>query len=458
MTSVLLRYLRLPLALLAFALISACEVPQFLPPDAKLPDGSTYTGGFQEGLFHGEGVQRFPSGLIYRGQFQSGYWQGQGELESPAGWRYEGEFDKGLMAGQGIWEDEDSRYEGEFQNDDFHGLGRFEVNDSVYEAEFLEGAPLKGRHITEYGTYEGSFREWYYHGEGTYTYPDASAGADSFSGTWDHGELLDGPDTAPPQPTAPLTETILAEDRQRLDEQIDNLESERPGLTDAYFLAVGGDGTESVFLRDIQVAKAGLQAHFDVENRSIMLLNHRDYETYPLATRPSIRDALKALDAKMDSEQDLLVIHLVTHGGQDGQLLLQQPGLDLPNLSPEDFITMLEPLNAQRKVLVVSACYSGHWLNQIKDSNTLILTSAREDRTSFGCGDDSEMTWFTKALYQSVGLDLTDPDAMAEQINQQIRLWEEEIGMEEERWSYPQFHLGEDMRLWLKHGMSGQGS
>ncbi len=110
---------------------------------------------------------------------------------------------------------------------------------------------------------------------------------------------------------------------------------------------------------------------------------------------------------------------------------------------------MLEPLNVRRKLLVVSACYSGHWLNQLKDSDTLILVSAREDRTSFGCGDDSEMTWFTKAVYQSVGLSLTDPDAMFEQINQRIRSWEEEADMEEERWSYPQYHLGESLRQWL---------
>ena len=77
------------------------------------------------------------------------------------------------------------------------------------------------------------------------------------------------------------------------------------------------------------------------------------------------------------------------------------------------------------------------------------MTSARADRTSFGCGDDSEMTWFTKAVYQSVGLSLADPDAMFENINQQIRTWEEEIGMEESNWSYPQSHVGENLREWL---------
>ncbi|MEQ9547862.1 MAG: hypothetical protein RIK85_17825 [Marinobacter sp.] len=39
---------------------------------------------------------------------------------------------------------------------------------------------------------------------------------------------------------APLTEEILTEDRQRLNNQIESLAPERPGETDVYFLAVGG--------------------------------------------------------------------------------------------------------------------------------------------------------------------------------------------------------------------------
>ncbi|GGC84306.1 C13 family peptidase [Halopseudomonas salina] len=448
MPLVLSRVVRATLSLIAVVLLTACDPPPLLPPDARLPDGSTYTGALQEGLFHGQGAQEFASGLLYQGQFREGYWHGQGELESPAGWRYEGEFRQGLMAGQGVWEDKQSRYEGAFADDNFNGRGRYEVNGSVYEAAFADGMPVEGKHITDYGIYEGEFRDWYYHGEGTYSYPDTPEGSGALSGVWEYGELVDADESAPADSPAPLTETILAEDRQRLDEQIDSLAAETPGVSDAYFLAVGGDGTESVFMRDIQVARAGLQEQFDVTNRAIMLLNHRDYATYPLATRPSIATALQALDERLNPEEDVLVVHLVSHGGKDGQLLLRQPGIDLPGLSPQDFAEMLNRLNVRRKVLVVSACYSGQWIDPLKDAHTLILTSARSDRTSFGCGDDSEMTWFTKAVYQSVGLSFDDPDAMFEQINEQVREWEEEIGMDEDSWSYPQFWLGEDLRAW----------
>lgn len=452
MTLTLLRPLRLTLSLTAILLLAACNPAEMLAPDARLPDGSTYSGDIREGLFQGDGVQQFASGMVYRGQFHEGYWHGQGVLESAMGWRYEGEFLKGLMEGQGVLDNDGTRYEGAFVKGKFSGPGRYEVGDGVYVAEFAEGLPVRGEHITEYGTYAGEFLDWQYHGEGTYNPANAPADMESLSGIWEYGMLAEDNDSTQQQPSArpaPLTEQILVEDRERLNRQIEGLEAERPGVTDVYFLAVGGDGTESVFMRDIEVARAGLQTQFDLERRAIMLLNHRDYETLPLATRPSIATALKALDEQMNPQEDLLVVHLVSHGGEDGDLLLSQPGLELPNLSPQDFAEMIEPLSARRKVLVVSACYSGQWLDELADSDTLILTSARADRTSFGCGDDSEMTWFSKALYKSVGLSLTEPDAMFEQVTEQIRLWEEEIGMDEESWSYPQFHLGDNLRQWL---------
>lgn len=77
------------------------------------------------------------------------------------------------------------------------------------------------------------------------------------------------------------------------------------------------------------------------------------------------------------------------------------------------------------------------------------MTSARADRTSFGCDDDSEMTWFTRAVYNAVGLSLGKPQAMFTRIDDQIRVWEKDIGMDEDEWSHPQFHIGDSLQQWL---------
>lgn len=52
-------------------------------------------------------------------------------------------------------------------------------------------------------------------------------------------------------------------------------------------------------------------------------------------------------------------------------------------------------------VLIVSACYSGTFItNRMRKPNRIILTAAAPDRTSFGCGADSEYTDYDRCLLQ----------------------------------------------------------
>ena len=46
----------------------------------------------------------------------------------------------------------------------------------------------------------------------------------------------------------------------------------------------------------------------------------------------------------------------------------------------------------------VNACYSGGFVDALRDDSTRGMTSARADRTSFGCGADSDITYFGKAF------------------------------------------------------------
>jgi len=50
-------------------------------------------------------------------------------------------------------------------------------------------------------------------------------------------------------------------------------------------------------------------------------------------------------------------------------------------------------------VLVISACHSGSFINELWDAHTLIITAAREDRTSFGCGNERDWTYFGEAYF-----------------------------------------------------------
>ena len=66
---------------------------------------------------------------------------------------------------------------------------------------------------------------------------------------------------------------------------------------------------------------------------------------------------------------------------------------------PDDLADALKTNPGIRwKVVVVNACYSGGFVDALRDDSTLVITSARADRTSFGCGADSDITYFGKAF------------------------------------------------------------
>ena len=65
----------------------------------------------------------------------------------------------------------------------------------------------------------------------------------------------------------------------------------------------------------------------------------------------------------------------------------------------DELARLLEPLAERNLVIVISACYSGGFIDALKDERTLVMTAARADRTSFGCSDDSDFTYFGRALF-----------------------------------------------------------
>jgi len=50
-------------------------------------------------------------------------------------------------------------------------------------------------------------------------------------------------------------------------------------------------------------------------------------------------------------------------------------------------------------VVVVSACYSGSFVDALKDDGTLAIAASAADRNSFGCSNDADFTYFGKAYF-----------------------------------------------------------
>jgi hypothetical protein len=50
-------------------------------------------------------------------------------------------------------------------------------------------------------------------------------------------------------------------------------------------------------------------------------------------------------------------------------------------------------------VLVISACYSGGFIEPLKDDDSLIITATDARNQSFGCDNGEYLTWFGRAYF-----------------------------------------------------------
>jgi len=419
-----------------------------------------------------------PDGSIYSGELQNGRFQGNGELRWPDGRHYEGAFDAGMMSGRGTLTYADGCfYRGVFVQGELHGFGRYQCEETYWEGRFEQGDLTNGTIFWEdYGTYEGEILDFGAQGQGQFTYPDGTIvrahfeyGDPSGEGVRitrsETGEQIEAPGyfvegryypskaawQEADQDQMAAVEGRLYSEAERLNSALTALAPQRPGVRDVYLLAVGGDGTEGVFAREVQWVAARLGSVFDLEQRQIHLSNGSD--KLPLATRTSVKKSLQALDAAMDPSEDLLLVHFVSHGDSGGNLYFADNKLPLNDLSTADGKQWLDALRAQHQWIIVSACYSGQWIEALTSPGRAVFTSAAADRTSFGCSDDSLRTWFSAALYGDALEDgIGDPAAWFAAADQRVTEMEKEQGIEEAAHSLPQAAIGSEFIQWWSRG------
>jgi hypothetical protein len=162
----------------------------------------------------------------------------------------------------------------------------------------------------------------------------------------------------------------------------------------------------------------------------------------PFATVSNLRATLSEIGDIIDPEQDVVMIYLTSHGSRDHKLSVEFAPLRLDPLTPEVLKEMLDSAGIKWRIIVVSACYSGGFIDPLKDEYTLIMTASAADRTSFGCGSESNATYFGDALF---GHALRVEDSFVKAFAQAKARIEERERVEKLRPSEPQLFVGEAM-------------
>ena len=193
-------------------------------------------------------------------------------------------------------------------------------------------------------------------------------------------------------------EALYAAQDRLMGEQVGALAPEVPGQTDVFALALGGTEDQSVFLTEVENVSAILEAQYGAGPRTLKLANSHDHPTrYPMANRANLARALKEIGARQGAE-DLAFLFLTSHGSED-LFALQFAEAGTTDLSAAEFRAMLEDSGIGPAVIVVSACFSGSFIDDIAAPDRLVITAARGDRTSFGCRDGAEWTEFGESFF-----------------------------------------------------------
>lgn len=368
-------------------------------------DGSSYTGDLVNGKFNGKGRYDDGAGNVYTGDFVNSKFTGQGVFTSNDGTRHEGQFLNWRPQGSGKFTTPDgSTYEGWFEHGNLIGSARIQSEDgSLYEGEVSSGMP-NGQgtlHLANGDVYVGHFSYGMYDGEGTLTYAKPKDdGRLQDAGIWRNGRLKKLQDEET-QRTRSNVESALYAQAALLDAALGRLQARDPGKINLYLLTVAGDGNQEVFRRETEFVQASFAQRFGIGGHSVALTNAKaSADRLPIATVTSIRRSLDSIGAKMDKAQDILFVYLTSHGSKDHEFSLDLPGAPLPNLSAPALRDALQHSGIRWKVLVVSACYSGGFIEALRDPQTLVITSARADRTSFGCADENDFTYFGRAFFK----------------------------------------------------------
>ncbi|HYC47817.1 MAG TPA: C13 family peptidase [Burkholderiales bacterium] len=426
--------------------------------EAMYGDGRKYVGEFVRSRFHGKGRYEHPDGDVYEGDFEDGDFK-RGVHTTKDGRRSEGAFVKWRLQGHGrVAEANGMAMEGHFDDGELNGPGRLTSTVGVsYEGAFKASRPhgTGTLRLPNGDVYQGSFARGLYEGEGVLTYAKPQAdGRTQDKGTWRYGRLRD---EAQERLAALNVETALYNQRKLLDQALAALKPRDPSKINMYLLAVAGDGSQEVFRREVQFVREQFDRDFQTAGRSVALINSRNtVASAPMATVTGIREALQAIAARMDRDNDILFLFVTSHGSESHELTLAQNNMQLRGLKAAELAGLLAETKIRWKVVVVSACYSGGFIDAVKDEDTLVITAARQDRRSFGCSDDNDFTYFGRAFFKESlngSGSFTDAFRKAEKL---VREWEtaetKGAAATEAQYSLPQIAestaLNEHLRRW----------
>jgi hypothetical protein len=206
-------------------------------------------------------------------------------------------------------------------------------------------------------------------------------------------QIAQGPQLKLDQQTVERQQILLAD-------LLRSLPAHRGGPAQVWGIVFAPYAGEDVFLRESAMVADVLAQRFDARGRVVQLVNHDStVATHPWATPLNLQRTIEAVAGRMDLDQDVLVLYLTSHGGGDFTLSARHSAFEVEPMTAPLLREMLDAAGIKYRVIAVSACFSGGWVEPLASDTTLVMTAADSEHTSYGCGSKSELTFFGRAVF-----------------------------------------------------------
>lgn len=237
----------------------------------------------------------------------------------------------------------------------------------------------------------------------------------------------------------------LAEHR-RLVKALAPLLPHRKGVVDAYVLSVALD-SDPVFGREAREAAKVLARRYDAAGRTITLggSDGSAPSPLPMGSPIHVEAALARIAELMNPAEDVLILYATSHGAPYG-VVYNDGDQGYGAISPARLARLLDTLGIHRRLVIVSACYSGVFVPALSGPQTMIVSAASSDRSSFGCIAENDWTYFGDALINRA---LRKPQPLAPAVSEALALiagWEQQGDLKP---SLPQQSTGDEVNRWL---------
>jgi hypothetical protein len=245
-----------------------------------------------------------------------------------------------------------------------------------------------------------------------------------------------------------LDQEVFEKQQALLAAQLDALpSSHQGGPAQLYGIVFAPYGSEDVFRRESEMVAGVLADRFNAKGRIVQLVNSpRTVATHAWATPLNLNRTVDAIAKRMDRDKDILVVYLTSHGASDFRLAAWNWPLEVEALTPASLRAMLDAAGIKFRVIAISACFSGGWVDPLASDTTLVMTAADAQHTSYGCGRKSELTYFGRAVFdeqlRSGTRSFEEAFARAVPV---IRDREQKAG-KSDGFSNPQLRAGEEIR------------